>query len=486
MRVNLIENIGKKLKISGIGVLILLMTLGTAGCAKVDKAVVKENPAAEENIETQATPIPTEPSVTPQANNTGEEDATTDITSKEVDNNGSLYVAYQGNTFYRQYTADSYEAEGLFGTYNSVADSLKNMMYKKSDGTVEIAFSDVGEGDIYICNDNMYLMKTGADYISTVYSVGLDGKGEQVIGTGQILGIDETTQTLVCMLADETDTYQLFKVNGVTGEAVKYGLQVPYSSFLTLQGGVIYYLGEVKFEAAQMGEVKLCSVKVDGTDEKLLADTAADLYEYGDREAVIPCIQLVGDTIYFSYGAYGGTGNFYQGGRIAKVMTDGSDFEILLGNPDANGDPVTIADIFYVAQDKGEDLLYYSQGGEEYTKNILQISTGEISETDLPIFAEGDPFEYEEGISVYLNQSASSTNWIPKVDYSLLKLDDGVDYLYTVTNIELCDDWVYYQIEANESAPEVSVGWRDGYRRIKTIVMREELEGDKVETLYEY
>ncbi|MGB4661366.1 MAG: hypothetical protein WBI07_19490, partial [Mobilitalea sp.] len=207
---------------------------------------------------------------------------------------------------------------------------------------------------------------------------------------------------------------------------------------------------------------------------------------YGDRGTVIPCIQLVEDTIYFSYGAYGGTGNFYQGGRIVKVMKDGTGFEVLLGNPEVNGDPVTISDIFYVAQDNGEDLLYYAQGSEEYTQNILQISTGEISETDLPVFAEGDPFEYDEGINVYLNQAPISTTWIPKIDYSSLKLEEGIDYLYTITNIELCDKWIYYQIEANESAPEVSVGWRDGYRRIKTIVMREELEGDAVEILYEY
>ena len=456
MRKDVKKSIRDLLKSKGTLVLVILATVFIIGCTKQTNGIDSEQP-----------------------------NKTVDYTN-EIINNGGLYVSYKGNVYYRQYTSDSYNSEGLFGTYESIVGAKKNMMRMKPDGTAEIAFSDTGEGNIYICNDRMYLEKLNKGYIPIVYAVNLDGSNEQEIGTGWVKGIDEETGTLVCVFADEENTYQLHMLDGSTGETKKYDLEVPCSEFLALKDGVIYYSGEVESEASTLGEIKLCSVNLDGSNEQLLVHTDADLYEFGDRGTIVPCMQFVGDTIYFSYGAYGGTGNYYQGGKISKVEKDGSDFTVLLG--DAKGIDINnnlVDDIFYVASDTEKEILYYSQTSENKKVFALDLSTGEVDKTDFPIYAEGKPFEYEGGISIYLNASSKMTTWIPYVDYSLLGLEKEADY-YTVKDIELCDNWVYYRIEANEAAPEVSIGWRDGYRRVKTKVVRQELDGDAVKILFEY
>jgi len=484
------------MKMKGILVLVILTTVFVVGCTKQNASLENEQPSnstdsadditkennTTEEIEAETENVTEDVTINPtkDINNTLE-------STNEVINNGGLYVSYNGTVYYRQYSADSYTPEGLFGTYEAIPEAKKNMMCIRPDGTTEIAFSDTGEGKIYIFKDRMYLEKQNKDYIPTVYTVDLDGSNEKEIGTGWVKGIDEKTGTLVCVLANDQNTYQLHRLDGATGETKMYDLQTPCAEFLALRNGVIYYTGEVEFEASKLGEIKLCSVNIDGTNEKLLADTDPDLYEYGDRGTVVPCIQFVGDTIYFSYGAYGGTGNFYQSCRIAKVEKDGSEFTVLLG--DAKGEEDynynLVNDIFYVAIDNGKEILYYSLNSETGKSFALDLSTGKTEETDFPIFAEGKPFEYEGGVSVYLNASSNMTTWIPFVDYSYLDLEKKADY-YTINDVELCDNWVYYRIEANESDPEVSIGWRDGYRRVKTKIIREQLDGDTVEILFEY
>ena len=492
MRMDVKKIISGVMNARGVLVLFILATVFIVGCTKQNDGPRSEQPIKNEDSTDD----------TAQGNNTTEEigtedengtstataDLTADITDNtdQVINNGGLYVSYKGNVYYRQYTSDSYNSVGLFGTYETIVGAKKNMMRLKPDGTSEIAFNDIGEGNIFICKDRMYLEKLNKDLIPIVYAVDLDGSNEQEIGTGWVKGIDEESGTLVCVLADAEDTYQLHRLDGATGVIKKYDLKVTCSEFLALKDGVIYYSGEVEFEASKLGEIKLCSVNLDGSNEKLLVLTDSDLYELGDRGTVIPCIQFVGDTIYFSYGAYGGTGNYYQSGKIAKVEKDGRDFTVILG--DAKGTDINnnlVDDIFYVASDTGKEILYYSQTSENKKNFALDLSTGEVNKTDFPIYAEGKPFEYEGGISIYQNASPKMTTWIPSVDYGLLDLDKEADY-YTIKDIELCDNWVYYRIEANEAAPEVSIGWRDGYRRVKTKVVRQELDGDTVEILFEY
>ncbi len=420
-------------------------------------------------------------------NDTGEKLNDTAEHAAQVINNGGFYVKYNGDIYYRQYTADSYASDGIFGTYESVPGVTKTMVRLKQDGTKETAFLDSGEGNIFIYKDRMYLEKLNEEYTSELYSVNLDGTNEQIIGTGRIEGIDEKTGIFVCMMADEGDTYQLFRLDSENGETVRYDLAIPCAKVLAIKDGVIYYTGKAEDETVQSSEIKLCSVNADGTDEKLLAEIGKELYEYADSGAVIPCIQFVGETVYFAYGTYGGTGNFYGGGQIAKVNKDGGEFSVLAGGTKDGADDYEnmINDVFYVASKNGEEILYFSTISENSGSFALHINSGEIEKTDFLVYPEGKPFVYKDSVNIYLNSSPGMITWIPDLDYSYQGLEKEADY-YSVDDIELCDNWIYYKLEANKENPDASIGWRDGYHRLRTKIVRRELEGDKVETLFEY
>lgn len=410
-----------------------------------------------------------------------------DAITNEVYNNGGNYVEYQGNVYYRQYTADNYEPTGIWGSYNTIPGTSTNMMRTQKDGKSEIAFQDTGEGKIYISNDRMYLERFNKEYEKVIYSVNLDGSNEQELGVGWIEGIDERSETLVCLLKDNNNTYQLSTIDGSNGEIKYLKLNTPIVNFLGLNNGVIYYYGGSGYGTPKINELTICSVNIDGSNEKLLVNETLELYEYENDYFEIPCLQFVGDTIYFSYGIYAGTGHFYQGGHIAKVSKDGGDYTLLLGVSEdgkASYDYV-VDDIFYVANENDDEILFYSQieGQEKYA---LNLRTKAIEETSFIIHPEGVPFEYDGGIYIYNNAEVNMTKLIPSVDYSHLDLDKALDYHYTIKNIELCDGWVYYKLEANEYDPEASIGWRDGYRRIKSTVLRQVPGGDKIEVLFDY
>ena len=133
----------------------------------------------------------------------------------------------------------------------------------------------------------------------------------------------------------------------------------------------------------------------------------------------------------------------------------------------------------------GQEVLYYSQGFEERKNYALHLSTGKVEKSNFEIHPEGKPFENGNGVKVYENSSPQMATLIPNVDYSNLDLEKDADK-YTVLDIEQCDNWIYYKIEANQRNPAADIGWRTGYSREKTAIVRRELDGDKVQVLYRY
>jgi hypothetical protein len=481
---------------SGIGfILLTLLAMVTAGCSNHSQQVDEQqnNSGVPTITVTQAvapTLAPTTPpTMVPQSDQSDAAPTEEPVSPLDtVINNGGLYVKYQGGTYYRQYQTDSYEPTGLWAYYNPTVNAVKNMMRLKEDGTVEKAFEDSGEGSIYITGNRMYLQEPTVDYGTKVYSVKCDGSDRKEFGDGSIIDIDESTNTLVCLMKGSGIDINLVAIDGSTGDVNQIGLTVPCAVILGVEDGVIYYRGEVEYDTSQLGVTKLCSVRTDGSEEKLLAQTPDTLYDYLNWGTEIPCFQIVDDTIYFSYGAYAGTGDFYQGGQIAKLQTDGSGFEILAGNITNAANPYSslVDDTFYVADDNGRRTLYYTSGEMQNTY-ALDLDSNRVSASDFPVHKHSQTFENEEGVDIYLNASPTMTTLLSGIDYSSLGVDQtSSDNYFTIKDIELCDNWVYYKIEANLYYPDASIGWRDGYKRLKTQVYREELGKDKKELLYEY
>ena len=74
----------------------------------------------------------------------------------------------------------------------------------------------------------------------------------------------------------------------------------------------------------------------------------------------VDCAQEIGDEVYFQFGGYDGSGYVYQGGKIAKVKTDGTGFTEVKSDLscDDNLDIYTM----FVAYKSG-DKIEIKQGG---------------------------------------------------------------------------------------------------------------------------
>lgn len=446
-----------------------------------DESQDEEEAEEDEEVTEQPTQAP-EDSDNPKDEPTPSDEITDDVAS-EVINNGGLYVEYKGEVYYRQYTADSFYPDGLWGDYGIINGAPKNMMRIKADGTREIAFSDKGNGKIFIYQDRMYLSKYDESYRPILYSVNLDGSNELFIGYGEFLELDEKNGYLICYTSDENYNYSLARFNCAGNEMKVYSLYTPFSTYLGYVNGVIYYSGDPGYENSY-DQVIICSVNIDGSDEKQLVNHFTDLNEYQDYYLSIVNSQIVDNTLYFVYGGYAGTGHFFQGGHIGKVNLDGSGFEILLGAPGSLAAEVT-DEIFYVANINGNHILYYR---DLSVKNYaLHLQTGRVEPVSLALNPEGIPFEYMDGISIFENGSTKPKTLIPYVDYSYLGVDlNQENYLFTIKDIEECKDYVYYKLEVSERDTEYDIGWREGYRRLKSLVIRQDLSGEIVEFLYEY
>ena len=466
-------------------ILAMFLTVCLTGCAGIKEDTVR-------TADTKET-VKVEESKEPAEDNTAEDEATNENTTEAESavNNGGLYVEYRGVTYYRQYQADSYAETGLFCSYDPIPDSMKTMMMLengKDPAEAKEAFQDAGDGNIYIWNDRMYLQKYTQNG-QTVYSVKLDGSDYKEIGTGRMEGLDEENGILVCTLADENEMYQLQTYDMKSGTINNCTLENPCTKVLKVEDGVIYYEGEAEYEKAQAGEVRLCSVNSDGSGDKLLAVTSGDLYEFPDAPCEITCFQIAGEQIYFSYGAYGGTGHFYQGGKIAAVNKDGSGFETLQISPlaDGSGDFTTVDENFYVEQGADGTLVHFSQIMEEVKGYVLNVKTGEVQEAQNIMGPEGEAVEKDGKIILSGNWESGEEELISEISYDTLGEKAEADQYY-IQDVQTCGEYVYFRLERSTYTEEVSIGWRDGYTRAKTQVMRT-LKGSSVkdgELIYEY
>lgn len=467
------------------GVLILSCML--TGCTKeqqqTEKVTTDSNGTSIGQEETKTAQLTQEPSQTEE-------------TSISILNNGGLYVSYQGDIYYRQYDAEDVSDTGLFAEYEYIHGTKKDMMVLHADQTTEKLFEDEGEGNLYLANGRMFLQKY-VDDSAYVYTVKLDGTDEQELGEGMIQGIDEETSSLICFLTDANQTYVMNRIDTATLEITPYTLQNSMDTILTIEDGRIYYLTQIDLEQMRFGNIKMSSVKVDGTEERLLVETNENLYEGSVDYMTVPCIQIENDTVYFTYGGYAGTGHFYQGGALAKVNTNGTGFEKLTitlpdsldGKMDESIDPTnTVDEKFFVGKEDDNLYIYFSLlsfEGDRVPYYKYEISTGKVTETDIVSYKIGDAYQADSAYYAHLSDNNTATQLLPYVPYKLLGTTVEDDY-YDIDSIQIVGDTIFYSMSQSRYDEAASIGWRDGYKRIKTMTVYQKIGTDDTKVLFEY
>lgn len=354
------------------------------------------------------------------------------------DDSGSAHPTYANETYAWEYTTNSLKTAALFANYDYVTCDANQLVKTDANGKRTVIYQGNGYGNLWIVNERMYLYRNNSkeNKERELFSLNMQGKDEHAYGDYEVhavydkyLVLTNSEETEIHVMDTETEDIQLLEAD---------------AQYLYTDDDTVYFTEHPKDTDEH---IVLASVKLDATERCRLADvrkedvnqiiqTSANLY--------INCVQAVQDTVYFSCGTYGGSASVYQGGVLAKVKKDGSNFKVLGEAP-----------INFTVYETGEIMKY-----------------GRINQ----------PFQDDNGnIWIYKN-NAREKLIVNGEDYNRRStVDEYVD----IRNVDVQKDVVYFSVNYSVPDESVSIGWRTGYRLQSSVYYRKNLKTGISEKLYE-
>ena len=354
------------------------------------------------------------------------------------DDSGSAHPTYANETYAWEYTKNSLKTAALFANYDYVTCDANQLVKTDANGKRTVIYQGNGYGNIWIVNERMYLYRNNSkeNKERELFSLNMQGKDEHAYGDYEVhavydkyLVFTNSEETEIHVMDTETEDIQLLEAD---------------AQYLYTDDDTVYFTEHPKDTDEH---IVLASVKLDATERCRLADvrkedvnqiiqTSANLY--------INCVQAVQDTVYFSCGTYGGSASVYQGGVLAKVKKDGSNFKVLGEAP-----------INFTVYESGEIMKY-----------------GRINQ----------PFQDDNGnIWIYRNNAREKLIVHGEDYYRRSTVDEHVD----IRNVDVQKDVVYFSVNYSVPDESVSIGWRTGYRLQSSVYYRKNLKTGISEKLYE-
>ena len=354
------------------------------------------------------------------------------------DDSGSAHPTYANETYAWEYTKNSLKTAALFANYDYVTCDANQLVKTDANGKRTVIYQGNGYGNIWIVNERMYLYRNNSkeNKERELFSLNMQGKDEHAYGDYEVHAVYD--KYLVLTNSEETE------IHVMDTETEDILLLETDAQYLYTDDDTVYFTEHPKDTDEH---IVLASVKLDATERCRLADvrkedvnqiiqTSANLY--------INCVQAVQDTVYFSCGTYGGSASVYQGGVLAKVKKDGSNFKVLGEAP-----------INFTVYESGEIMKY-----------------GRINQ----------PFQDDNGnIWIYRNNAREKLIVHGEDYYRRSTVDEHVD----IRNVDVQKDVVYFSVNYSVPDESVSIGWRTGYRLQSSVYYRKNLKTGISEKLYE-
>lgn len=354
------------------------------------------------------------------------------------DDSGSAHPTYANETYAWEYTKNSLKTAALFANYDYVTCDANQLVKTDANGKRTVIYQGNGYGNLWIVNERMYLYRNNSkeNKERELFSLNMQGKDEHAYGDYEVHAVHD--KYLVLTNSEETE------IHVMDTETEDILLLETDAQYLYTDDDTVYFTEHPKDTDEH---IVLASVKLDATERCRLADvrkedvnqiiqTSTNLY--------INCVQVVKDKVYFSCGTYGGSASVYQGGVLAKVKKDGSNFKVLGEAP-----------INFTVYETGEIMKY-----------------GRINQ----------PFQDDNGnIWIYKN-NAREKLIVNGEDYNRRStVDEYVD----IRNVDVQKDVVYFSVNYSVPDESVSIGWRTGYRLQSSVYYRKNLKTGISEKLYE-
>lgn len=354
------------------------------------------------------------------------------------DDSGSAHPTYANETYAWEYTTNSLKTAALFANYDYVTCDANQLVKTDANGKRTVIYQGNGYGNLWIVNERMYLYRNNSkeNKERELFSLNMQGKDEHAYGDYEVHAVYD--KYLVLTNSEETE------IHVMDTETEDILLLETDAQYLYTDDDTVYFTEHPKDTDEH---IVLASVKLDATERCRLADvrkedvnqiiqTSTNLY--------INCVQVVKDKVYFSCGTYGGSASVYQGGVLAKVKKDGSNFKVLGEAP-----------INFTVYETGEIMKY-----------------GRINQ----------PFQDDNGnIWIYKNNAREKLIVNGEDYYRRSTVDEYVD----IRNVDVQKDVVYFSVNYSVPDESVSIGWRTGYRLQSSVYYRKNLKTGISEKLYE-
>lgn len=354
------------------------------------------------------------------------------------DDSGSAHPTYANETYAWEYTKNSLKTAALFANYDYVTCDANQLVKTDANGKRTVIYQGNGYGNLWIVNERMYLYRNNSkeNKERELFSLNMQGKDEHAYGDYEVHAVHD--KYLVLTNSEETE------IHVMDTETEDILLLETDAQYLYTDDDTVYFTEHPKDTDEH---IVLASVKLDATERCRLADvrkedvnqiiqTSTNLY--------INCVQVVKDKVYFSCGTYGGSASVYQGGVLAKVKKDGSNFKVLGEAP-----------INFTVYETGEIMKY-----------------GRINK----------PFQDDNGnIWIYRNNAREKLIVNGEDYYRRSTVDEYVD----IRNVDVQKDVVYFSVNYSVPDESVSIGWRTGYRLQSSVYYRKNLKTGISEKLYE-
>lgn len=354
------------------------------------------------------------------------------------DDSGSAHPTYANETYAWEYTKNSLKTAALFANYDYVTCDANQLVKTDANGKRTVIYQGNGYGNLWIVNERMYLYRNNSkeNKERELFSLNMQGKDEHAYGDYEVHAVYD--KYLVLTNSEETE------IHVMDTETEDILLLETDAQYLYTDDDTVYFTEHPKDTDEH---IVLASVKLDATERCRLADvrkedvnqiiqTSTNLY--------INCVQVVKDKVYFSCGTYGGSASVYQGGVLAKVKKDGSNFKVLGEAP-----------INFTVYETEEIMKY-----------------GRINK----------PFQDDNGnIWIYRNNAREKLIVNGEDYYRRSTVDEYVD----IRNVDVQKDVVYFSVNYSVPDESVSIGWRTGYRLQSSVYYRKNLKTGISEKLYE-
>ena len=243
-------------------------------------------------------------------------------------NNGGDYVTYKGKSYYWEYKSNSFYTSNqraiTHGHPLQYEDTSNDLVCVDDKGNKKTIYSGKNNGNIWVFNNRIYVIPSNT-YSDNCTSMDLDGSNTKEEYFNTIYAVRK--EGLIVGDVGDDDSLSILKSNNKLE-------RIAYANFNSIEV-VLVSDTRVYYTTNADSGINFECVDLDGKNNVHLATlTQSSWCDWSDDyEMKIPvsvdCAQEIGDEVYFQFGGYDSRWNIYQGGKIAKVKTDGTGFVVI-------------------------------------------------------------------------------------------------------------------------------------------------------------